>query len=74
MQKPQDGSYDIVANADGTSTVTYSLAVELAIGMLGMFKPQGREDDHGYRAQGAQAAGRVGGPVSRRRAPAGGTQ
>ena len=38
MQKEQDGSYDIVDNADGTSTVTYTLAVELAIGMLGMFK------------------------------------
>jgi ribosome-associated toxin RatA of RatAB toxin-antitoxin module len=38
MQKQQDGSYDITANADGTSTVTYSLSVELAIGMLGMFK------------------------------------
>lgn len=38
MQKAQDGSYDIADNGDGTSTVTYSLAVELAIGMLGMFK------------------------------------
>ncbi|MET7402778.1 SRPBCC family protein [Dactylosporangium sp. NPDC005572] len=38
MQKQQNGSYDIGANPDGTSTVTYSLAVELAIGMLGMFK------------------------------------
>jgi uncharacterized membrane protein len=38
MQKQQDGSYDIVANVDGTSTVTYTLGVELAIGMLGMFK------------------------------------
>jgi carbon monoxide dehydrogenase subunit G len=38
MQKQQDGSYDISANPDGTSTVTYSLAVELAIGMLGMFR------------------------------------
>ena len=38
MQKQQDGSYDIVDNGDGTSTVTYTLAVELAIGMLGMFK------------------------------------
>ncbi|WP_432977449.1 SRPBCC family protein [Dactylosporangium sp. CA-233914] len=38
MQKQQDGSYDISANPDGTSTVTYSLSVELAIGMLGMFK------------------------------------
>ncbi|MEV8515586.1 SRPBCC family protein [Dactylosporangium sp. NPDC051484] len=38
MQKQQAGSYDITANPDGTSTVTYSLSVELAIGMLGMFK------------------------------------
>ncbi len=38
MQKSQDGSYDIVDNGDGTSTVTYTLAVELGIGMLGMFK------------------------------------
>jgi ribosome-associated toxin RatA of RatAB toxin-antitoxin module len=38
MQKRQDGSYDIVANEDGTSTVTYTLTIDLAIGMLGMFK------------------------------------
>jgi carbon monoxide dehydrogenase subunit G len=38
MQKTQDGSYDITDNGDGTSTVTYTLEVELAIGMLGMFK------------------------------------
>ncbi|MGE5830668.1 MAG: SRPBCC family protein [Micromonosporaceae bacterium] len=38
MQKTQDGSYDLVDNGDGTTTVTYTLAVELAIGMLGMFK------------------------------------
>jgi carbon monoxide dehydrogenase subunit G len=38
MQKLQDGSYDITANGDGTSTVTYTLAVELSMGMLGMFK------------------------------------
>jgi ribosome-associated toxin RatA of RatAB toxin-antitoxin module len=38
MQKRQDGSYDIVANADGTTTVTYTLAVELSVAMLGMFK------------------------------------
>lgn len=38
MQKSQHGSYDIVDNGDGTSTVTYTLAVDLAIGMLGMFK------------------------------------
>ena len=38
MQHAQDGSYDLVDNQDGTSTVTYTLAVELAIGMLGMFK------------------------------------
>jgi carbon monoxide dehydrogenase subunit G len=38
MQKAQNGSYDIQDNGDGTSTVTYTLAVDLAIGMLGMFK------------------------------------
>jgi ribosome-associated toxin RatA of RatAB toxin-antitoxin module len=38
MQKRQDGSYDIVANEDGTSTVTYSLSVDLSVAMLGMFK------------------------------------
>jgi uncharacterized membrane protein len=38
MQKAQNGSYDLVDNGDGTSTVTYTLAVDLSIGMLGMFK------------------------------------
>ena len=38
MQKAQVGSYDIVANGDGTATVTYTMSVELAIPMLGMFK------------------------------------
>ena len=36
-QRSQDGSYDLVENADGSTTVTYTLAVDLAIGMLGMF-------------------------------------
>jgi ribosome-associated toxin RatA of RatAB toxin-antitoxin module len=38
LQRSQDGSYDISDNGDGTATVTYTLSVELAIGMLGMFK------------------------------------
>jgi uncharacterized membrane protein len=38
MQKSQDGSYDITPNDDGTATVTYTLAVELSMPMLGMFK------------------------------------
>ena len=38
VQKVQDGSYDIVAAVDGGSMVTYTLSVELAIGMLGMLK------------------------------------
>ncbi|GAB3150517.1 SRPBCC family protein [Micromonospora sonneratiae] len=38
MQKAQNGSYDIYDNGDGTSTVTYTLAVELSVGMLGMFR------------------------------------
>ena len=38
MQRAQSGSYDIVDNGDGTSTVTYTLEVELSMPMLGMFK------------------------------------
>jgi ribosome-associated toxin RatA of RatAB toxin-antitoxin module len=38
MMKVQDGSYDLVDNGDGTSTVTYTLTVELNMPMLGMFK------------------------------------
>jgi uncharacterized membrane protein len=37
-QKSQNGSYDLVENQDGTTTVTYTLEVELSIGMLGMFR------------------------------------
>jgi uncharacterized membrane protein len=37
-QKSQHGSYDLDANSDGSTTVTYTLAVELTIPMLGMFK------------------------------------
>ncbi|MEH0937377.1 SRPBCC family protein [Micromonospora psammae] len=38
MQRSQRGSYDIVGNPDGTSTVTYTLEVELSVAMLGMFR------------------------------------
>lgn len=38
MQRMQTGFYDIADNGDGTSTVTYSLHVELSVGMLGMFR------------------------------------
>ncbi|HLU33858.1 MAG TPA: SRPBCC family protein [Natronosporangium sp.] len=38
VQKAQTGSYDIEDNGDGTCTVTYTLSVELSIGMLGMFR------------------------------------
>lgn len=38
MQRIQRGSYDLVGNADGTTTVTYTLEVELSVGMLGMFR------------------------------------
>jgi carbon monoxide dehydrogenase subunit G len=37
-QKSQNGSYDLTENGDGTTTVTYTLEVELSIGMLGMFR------------------------------------
>jgi uncharacterized membrane protein len=38
MQLAQIGSYDIEDNGDGGSTVTYTLEVELSVGMLGMFR------------------------------------
>ncbi|MFU8849937.1 SRPBCC family protein [Micromonospora sp. SL1-18] len=38
MQKSQRGSYDLVGNPDGTTTVTYTLEVELSVAMLGMFR------------------------------------
>jgi uncharacterized membrane protein len=37
-QKSQEGAYDLADGGDGTTTVTYTLAVELSIGMLGMFR------------------------------------
>jgi Polyketide cyclase / dehydrase and lipid transport len=37
-QKSQRGSYDLVDEGDGTTTGTYTLEVELSIGMLGMFR------------------------------------
>ncbi|GAB3811583.1 SRPBCC family protein [Micromonospora zhanjiangensis] len=38
MQKRQVGSYDLDDNGDGSCTVTYTLEVELSVGMLGMFR------------------------------------
>lgn len=38
MQKAQNGSYALTDNGDGTTEVTYTLSVELAIPMLGMMK------------------------------------
>lgn len=38
MQRSQRGSYDLVGNPDGTTTVTYTLEVELSVAMLGMFR------------------------------------
>lgn len=38
MQKAQTGSYELADNGDGTCTVTYTLEVDLAIPMLGMFR------------------------------------
>ena len=37
-QRVQNGSYDLVDGGDGTTTVTYTLEVELSIAMLGMFR------------------------------------
>lgn len=37
-QRLQIGSYDLVDDGDGTTTVTYTLQVELSIATLGMFR------------------------------------
>ena len=37
-QRSQQGSYDLVEDPAGVTTVTYTLEVELSIGMLGMFR------------------------------------
>jgi carbon monoxide dehydrogenase subunit G len=37
-QKFQRGSYDLADDGDSATTVTYTLEVELSIGMLGMFR------------------------------------
>ena len=38
LQKRQDGAYDIAAGPDGTTLVTYTLAVDVNLGMFGMFR------------------------------------
>jgi ribosome-associated toxin RatA of RatAB toxin-antitoxin module len=38
MLKALDGSYDLTANGDGTTTVVYRLAVDVSIPMIGMIK------------------------------------
>ena len=38
VMKVQDGSYDLVDDGDGTTTVTYTLTVDVNLPMLGMFK------------------------------------
>jgi ribosome-associated toxin RatA of RatAB toxin-antitoxin module len=38
MQKAQTGSYELVDNGDSTCTVTYTLEVEPALPLLGMFR------------------------------------
>jgi uncharacterized membrane protein len=38
LQKAQDGTYTLVAEPDGATTVVYELTVDLNIPMIGMFK------------------------------------
>jgi hypothetical protein len=37
MQKQQDGSY-VLAESNGSTTVTYSITIDLSIPMLGLIK------------------------------------
>ncbi|HYX94977.1 MAG TPA: SRPBCC family protein [Geodermatophilus sp.] len=38
MQKRQEGSYTLIETAPGTTDVTYAIAIDLSIPMLGMIK------------------------------------
>ncbi len=38
LQKAQDGTYELIDQADGTTQVVYELTVDLTIPMIGMFK------------------------------------
>ena len=38
IQKSQFGSYTLISEADGTTSVTYELTVDLTIPMIGLFK------------------------------------
>jgi uncharacterized membrane protein len=38
LQKRQDGAYDIAPGPDGSTLVTYTLAVDVNLGMFGMFR------------------------------------
>jgi hypothetical protein len=38
MQKRQEGSYTLVETAPGSTEVTYAIAIDLSIPMLGMIK------------------------------------
>lgn len=38
LQKRQDGAYDIAPAPDGSTLVTYTLAVDVNLGMFGMFR------------------------------------
>jgi uncharacterized membrane protein len=38
LQKRQDGAYDIAPGPDGSTLVSYTLAVDVNLGMFGMFR------------------------------------
>ena len=64
-----DGTYQLRGLGDGTTEVTYRLALDVAIPLIGMIKRKGEKTDHRRRPQGPEDPGRE--PMSLRPSPAG---
>ena len=58
MLKAMEGAYLLRPAGAGTE-VTYRLAVDLSIPMIGMLAPQGGEGHHRHRSEGPEEARRV---------------
>ena len=58
MLRALDGAYVLGDRGDGTTDVTYRLALDVSIPLIGMLQAQGREDPDRHGAQGPQEARR----------------
>ena len=57
LQKTQHGSYVLKPAGSGTE-VTYTLAVDLTVPMIGVLRRKAEKIDPGHRAEGVAQAGR----------------